>query len=794
MDDPKYHQRGSTESQFIHFSLCESVPIQTTGLESRASRLHRRNTKCSKSDESYSLHKLILEGQEGADVAFDWSCWVAGDAEKVEFGCELMQKEGIFLFDVHTTEKSLLLHQVAQTLQTTLKLTEQQSLALEKSLLKRDEIFPHALGRAMDIIVLSAPNLVPRIVPVFIWLLHPVNFGAPDGTLCKYVWVLVGPAGMEGEISKVAFTILKMMVEETFHANIYDSETVSSRKEFLREAESLTGRVKSLFFPETRPGKSAQIVPFEIVGLERTGALFGGIKNDLSRRLPHYLSDFKDALHLKIVATTIFLLFACLTPTITFGALMRKETGGYIGISEALLATLLDGVLFSLLSCQPLVLLGTTGPFLVFTQIVFLLSQDMGIPFLGLYVWTGIWMSVFCFLIAVTDSCVYIRYFTRFADEIFCTLIAAVFFLDPWLKNIRALLTSPPIREDVILLNLILIVGTFSAVALLISIRNSPYLRPLLRELIADFGPILAILTMTLFSYLFADVPIARLHVPANLQPSIPRSWFINPFCVPYLPSHITAEEGSAGAVREVGIEGWVVFFAMLPAALGTILVYLDTNLTGRLVNSEKYHLKKGHGFHWDFMVVSLLLLFNSFMGLPWFYAGTVRTLTHTMCLASSEEVIVDGYVSRKVIKVREQRISALAIHILVGMALFFTDAINHIPLFVLLGVFMYMGYSALCSTRLWECVKLLFMERSKYPPSHIVRLLPENSIFLYTITQIFAAVFLYLISESSQFETTILPWVSLFFPFFIACLVPFHLFILPLYVPKSHIEILESE
>lgn len=55
--------------------------------------------------------------------------------------------------------------------------------------------------------------------------------------------------------------------------------------------------------------------------------LFGGLINDVKRKLPWYISDFTDAFALQSVASTFFLYFACLTPIITFGGLLGDATG-----------------------------------------------------------------------------------------------------------------------------------------------------------------------------------------------------------------------------------------------------------------------------------------------------------------------------------------------------------------------------------------------------------------------------------------------------------------------------------
>lgn len=54
--------------------------------------------------------------------------------------------------------------------------------------------------------------------------------------------------------------------------------------------------------------------------------IFGGLINDVKRKLPWYLSDFTDAFALQSVASIFFLYFACLTPIITFGGLLGDAT------------------------------------------------------------------------------------------------------------------------------------------------------------------------------------------------------------------------------------------------------------------------------------------------------------------------------------------------------------------------------------------------------------------------------------------------------------------------------------
>jgi len=58
--------------------------------------------------------------------------------------------------------------------------------------------------------------------------------------------------------------------------------------------------------------------------------LFGGLIADVKRKVPWYLSDFKDALHIQCFASTIFLFLATLTPNVTFGGLLGQATDQYM--------------------------------------------------------------------------------------------------------------------------------------------------------------------------------------------------------------------------------------------------------------------------------------------------------------------------------------------------------------------------------------------------------------------------------------------------------------------------------
>lgn len=132
--------------------------------------------------------------------------------------------------------------------------------------------------------------------------------------------------------------------------------------------------------------------------LKRSGIIFGGLIHDIRRRYPHYVSDLKDALDTQCIAAVIFIYFAALSPTITFGGLLGKfstkrhldsvllsqlgfgivlfpfegeKTEGMMGVTELIVSTATLGVIFSLLAGQPLLIIGFSGPLLVFEEAYF---------------------------------------------------------------------------------------------------------------------------------------------------------------------------------------------------------------------------------------------------------------------------------------------------------------------------------------------------------------------------------------------------------------------------------------
>ena len=121
----------------------------------------------------------------------------------------------------------------------------------------------------------------------------------------------------------------------------------------------------------------------------------------------------------------------------------NRPRGYFQGAMEQMLAGAIGGVLFSLFGGQPLIILGATGPMLVFEEILFSFCESTHLDYLPFRFWIGIWTMIYCIILVVTDASSLVRYFTRFTEESFATLIALIFIYEGFKKMFEVLKENP---------------------------------------------------------------------------------------------------------------------------------------------------------------------------------------------------------------------------------------------------------------------------------------------------------------------------------------------------------------
>jgi mannitol/fructose-specific phosphotransferase system IIA component (Ntr-type) len=609
-------------------------------------------------------------------------------------------------------------------------LPEQAEDQVASALFQREQESPTAIGHAAAIPHAYLDAIEEQFI-LFIRLAHPVNMGAPDGIPTRFLFFLLGPPGSATQHLDTLASIARLMSDDEFR---YEAGEARSVDDLLSALDHFTERT----LPE--PAVVEKIPD----GLTYTGRLCGGLRQDVARRWPHYVGDYLDGLHAKCVGSILFLFFACLAPAVTFGGVMAVQTNGQIGAVEMIVASAFCGVVFALISGQPLVILGGTGPLLVFTAILYRLCSDMALPFLASYAWVGLWSAGFLLILAVTDASCLMRYFTRFTDEIFSALISMIFIYEA-IKSLIHIFEDLDVKKhhDTALLSLLLALGTFYIAMSLSRFRRSSYLLPKFREFLADFGPAIALGAMTVVSVWLHEVFLDALPAPDTFGTTTGRPWTVDLLAAPV----------------------WARFAAAGPALLVTVLVFLDQNITARIVNSPDHRLHKGEAYHLDLGVVGLLMAACSLFGLPWLVAATVRSLNHVRSLATVEEVVSpNGETRDRVIHVRENRLTGLAIHLLIGLSLLLLPLLKTIPMAVLYGLFLFMGVVSMSGNQFFERLSLWLKDPALYPVTHYIRRVPGWTIHAFTLLQLACLGVLWFVKSSG---------FGILFPVFIALLVP---------------------
>uniref|UniRef100_A0A8C7K4I9 Anion exchange protein n=1 Tax=Oncorhynchus kisutch TaxID=8019 RepID=A0A8C7K4I9_ONCKI len=560
------------------------------------------------------------------------------------------------------------------------------------------------------------------------------------------------------------------------------------QREMLRKREEQQGKELKVKEPKTLQA------PFKpgVDPLRRSGRLFGGLIRDAARRYPKYASDLRDALNPQCMAAIIFIYFAALSPAVTFGGLLGEKTGGLIGVSELIIATAMQGVIFSLLGAQPLLVVGFSGPLLVFEEAFYSFCNANDMEYLTGRVWIGFWLVLIVVLIVAFEGSFLVRFVSRFTQEIFSFLISLIFIYETFSKLgkifqehplqrcylVNGTWTSSSCNHTVVdvpdkvvgepntaLLTLVLMSGTFFIAFYLRKFKNSSHT---LRRMIGDFGVPISILIMVLVDYSIKDTYTQKLSVPTGFSVTSPekRGWLIPPL-------------GSDGQFPV-----WMMGASILPALLVFILIFMETQITTLIVCKKERMLLKGSGFHLDLLIIVAIGGVSALFGLPWLAAATVRSVTHTNALTVMSKAVAPGDKPR-IQEVKEQRVTGFFVALFVGLSIVIGDLLRQIPIAVLFGIFLYMGVMSLNGIQLTERMLLLLMPPKYHPDHTYVRKVRTLRMHLFTGIQLVCLAALWAVMSTAA---------SLAFPFVLILTVPVKWFLLPRIFTTREMQCLDAD
>ncbi|NWZ60914.1 S4A8 protein, partial [Haliaeetus albicilla] len=319
----------------------------------------------------------------------------------------------------------------------------------------------------------------------------------------RFLFVLLGPEGKAHQYHEIGRSMATIMTDEVFRDVAYKAKNgadlVAGIDEFLGQVTVLPPgewdpsiRIEP---PKNVPSQEKRKMPGALDDsashstlekhsgpeLQRTGRLFGGLSLDVKRKAPWFWSDFRDGLSLQCLASFLFLYCACMSPVITFGGLLGEATNGHISAMESLLGASMAGVVYCLFAGQPLTILGSTGPVLVFEKILykfcnldtlqncsplspkagmaqglllafpafvsFCFPREYTLSYLSLRACIGLWTAFLCIVLVATDASCLVCYVTRFTEEAFASLICIIFIYEA-LEKLRAVTGSWILDQD----------------------------------------------------------------------------------------------------------------------------------------------------------------------------------------------------------------------------------------------------------------------------------------------------------------------------------------------------------
>uniref|UniRef100_A0A4W6FZ64 Anion exchange protein n=1 Tax=Lates calcarifer TaxID=8187 RepID=A0A4W6FZ64_LATCA len=637
----------------------------------------------------------------------------------------------------------------------------------------------------------------------------------------RFLFILLGPMGRAPQYHEIGRSIATLMTDEVFHDVAYKAkdrnDLIAGIDEFLDQVTVLPPgewdpsiRIEPpKNVPSQEKRKKSNILPNGLVEgdeeeehgghggpeLQRTGRWFGGLILDIKRKAPHYLSDYTDAISLQCVASFLFLYCACMSPVITFGGLLGEATEGRISAIESLFGASLTGIAYSLFAGQPLTILGSTGPVLVFEKILFKFCKEYGLSYLSLRTCIGLWTAFLCIVLVATDASSLVCYITRFTEEAFASLICIIFIYEaleklihlgehyPFNKNndlekltmyscscvepsdptngtlkywetnnitaseiywealeVKDCIEKQgefvgsacgphgPYVPDVLFWCVILFFSTVFMSAFLKEFKFSNYFPTKVRSIISDFAVFFTILTMVLVDYALG-IPSPKLKVPSvfKVRNTDHSRTFLSQLSILVV-----------GCISEMAcisiLEMWCSKCIRITHLQHHVLVL--------------YPLQKGCGYHLDLFMVGVMLGVCSLMGLPWFVAATVLSITHVNSLKLESECSAPGE-QPKFLGIREQRFTGLMIFTLMGCSVFMTSMLKFIPMPVLYGVFLYMGASSLRGIQFFDRLTLFGMPAKHQPDFIYLRHVPLRKVHLFTIIQLSCLVLLWVIKTS---------------------------------------------
>lgn len=481
---------------------------------------------------------------------------------------------------------------------------------------------------------------------------------------------------------------------------------------------------------------------------------------DVRLRKSLYLSDWTDAFSNKrqVVPAILFLYFSCLAPAVSFGTIASQITQGSMGIVEFLLSAGLSGMLYSVLCGQPMAFIAPTGLTLAFISGLYRFCSVKMLPFFPIYSWVGLWTSFFFVLLGLCGSSQWIRFCTRFTDEVFNALLSVNFIYEASASIKRNFELADPGNLTMPFVSLAMALTTFWTTLTVATFESSKYLNQKFRSVIKDFGPVTIFILMTILNQQqwLKKFAVPTLAVASKFQLAGGRKFLIDLNAIPLYMKLLCAG----------------------PAVLLTALFFMDQNISVRVVNNPDNKLKKGSAYNLDMVALGLITGFASLVGLPWMCGATVQSMNHVRAMTESRYNETTG--EAEIVKVTETRVTGLMVHALLVATLGLLPLLKTVPIPVVSGVFLFLGRKLMSGNSFLQRIRDSFVESSRLPADHPILFIGRKKTTIFTMIQVACLIGLWKFKQNSA--------TSIFFPSVIGFLMLLRWYVLPKFFTESEL------
>lgn len=481
---------------------------------------------------------------------------------------------------------------------------------------------------------------------------------------------------------------------------------------------------------------------------ERLLQFMTGVKEDFNANIGFYADDWKKPKNLPLVINaSIFAFSIQLVPALIFSELSDRKTDGNIATAEVFVATLIMGVIYAVLSGQPLVILGVTGPVVILMGTSYNLAQQLGADFFSFFFWICLWAGLLHVITAAIGLVGLVWYVTPFTTQIFEFFVAFDFIYASIKDLIEPIaLSHGSYRADRSQQYATAFIGaaTFYIAWTLTYAESWVFFNTRIRKFLSNYNTLISLVLGTAISYLpgvdlsrDGQVGLDRVNIrfsPWDWRPTADRGWLVDPF------QEITGSQ---------------IAFSFIPGFMFYLLFIIDHNVGSILTQSAKFNLTKPPAFHWDFFILGFTFIPCAMLGVPPGNGLIPQSPMHVRALCTRNVVTDENGQRREVYThCEEQRWSPLIQSCLFLVALASFAVVRMIPRGCLFGLFLYLGLNMMHGNEIWQRILLNMISEDNRPPIPVVKHVPWRITQIWTAIQVSLAAAVFFVATFTSFGT----------------------------------------